>query len=322
MADVHSLAIDVRQALANLIFAASRYGELPVLHSLRCFFGERYGREFEIANVELHRENMVSSQIKLNLCRNLVADDEKLKLISEIAKEHSHFLGFWDCQQSSNMQCHKINSLSHTEFKPAQRAEVLDLDIFEMYPDNDSGNSNGTPGSSNRVKIDVHVPKVEYKEALSARTSSDGMTATPRMSIVYLDDDLDEKSVNQEHCSMPQIDIARTSLDSWGGNAGSVTDPRTGLANKCSSDKTASPNLQSWPCSERDNVGKNGGKIVKGRHPFRSPNDELRKSRQCCVSHVHPNLPNNEDVVAILTDIDAGYNMGDNNQINSDIILI
>lgn len=110
-----------------------------------------------------------------------------------------------------------------------------------MYSDNDLGNSNGTPASSNRVKIDVHVPKVEYKEALSARTSTDGMTATPRMSIVYLDDDLDQKSVNQEHCSMPQIDIARTSLDSWGGNADSMTDPRTGIANKCSSDKTAPP---------------------------------------------------------------------------------
>lgn len=96
-----------------------------------------------------------------------------------------------------------------------QRAEVLDLDIFEMYSDNDSGNFNG-PGCSNRVKIDVHVLKVEYREALSARTSSDGMTATPRMSIVYLDDDLDEKSVNQEHSRMPQIDIARASnLDSW-----------------------------------------------------------------------------------------------------------
>ncbi|KAG7953664.1 hypothetical protein I3843_12G120200 [Carya illinoinensis] len=87
--DVHSLPIDVRQALANLIFAASRCGELPVLHSLRCFFGECYGHEFEIANVELHHGNMVSSQIKENLCKNLVPDDEKLELISEIAKEHS-----------------------------------------------------------------------------------------------------------------------------------------------------------------------------------------------------------------------------------------
>lgn len=110
---------DVRQAMANLMFAASRCGELPELHLLRCIFRERYGCEFETANVELRHENLVSSQMKQNLCINVVVpDDEKLKLIREIAGEGEHtlLLGFRDSEQSSKMQCHEVGWQHGTRF--------------------------------------------------------------------------------------------------------------------------------------------------------------------------------------------------------------
>ena len=94
------MPIDVRQALANLIFAASRCGELPELNLLRQFFRARYGCEFETTNVELRHENIVTSQIKQNLCKLVISYDEMLQLISEIAKEHTLDLKFWDFEQS------------------------------------------------------------------------------------------------------------------------------------------------------------------------------------------------------------------------------
>jgi hypothetical protein len=116
--DVQSLPVDVQQAMANLMFAASRCGELPELHLLRCIFRDRYGCEFEIANVELRHENLVSSQMKQNLCTNyVVPDDEKLRLIREITGEHTLLLlGFRDSGQSSKKHCWY-----------EQRAEVMEL---------------------------------------------------------------------------------------------------------------------------------------------------------------------------------------------------
>ncbi|KAF3967001.1 hypothetical protein CMV_008954 [Castanea mollissima] len=95
--DVQSLPIDVRQALANLIFAASRCGELPELNLLRHYFRARYGCEFETTNVELRHDNIVTSQIKQNLCKLVISYDEMSQLISEIGKEHTldfEVLGF------------------------------------------------------------------------------------------------------------------------------------------------------------------------------------------------------------------------------------
>jgi len=105
--------------MANLMFAASRCGELPELHLLRCIFRERYGCEFETANVELRHENLVSSQMKQNLCLNVVVpDDEKLKLIREISGEGEHTLrlGFRDSEQSSKMHCQEVGWQHGTSF--------------------------------------------------------------------------------------------------------------------------------------------------------------------------------------------------------------
>lgn len=67
--------------------------------------------------------------------------------------------------------------------------------MHDMYGDNSLGNSNGSRDSTG---IKKKFASVEYQETSSATTSPDGMPRTPEMSIVYLDD-LEEKSVNQEH---------------------------------------------------------------------------------------------------------------------------
>lgn len=47
------LSDDVQEALSSMIFAASRCGELPELHSLRNLFKQHFGQAFDRLNVEL-----------------------------------------------------------------------------------------------------------------------------------------------------------------------------------------------------------------------------------------------------------------------------
>ncbi|GAV89676.1 Ist1 domain-containing protein, partial [Cephalotus follicularis] len=89
-----SLPISVGEAVSTLIFAASRCGELPELHTLRLLFKERYGYKFEKVNVELLPGNLVNSQIKKDLCMNSVPDYVKNNLISEISREFTFNLEF------------------------------------------------------------------------------------------------------------------------------------------------------------------------------------------------------------------------------------
>uniref|UniRef100_A0A2N9IH70 IST1-like protein n=1 Tax=Fagus sylvatica TaxID=28930 RepID=A0A2N9IH70_FAGSY len=273
---IQSLPIDVRQALANVIFAASRCGELPELNMLRRYFRKRYGCEFETVNVELRHENLVTPLIKQNLCKYVVPDDEKLKLISEIAEEHT--LGYMDSEQSPTMQCHKKYSLFSSNYNSEQRAEVLDLDMPGPYSDNDEFSTQA---------------RAEYWEDLSARTSSDGMPRTPEMNCVYLDD-IEEKSVNQAGCKLKN---GCTRLDSWDGHASS-------LANKSTIEETALPNIQySRPSSKWKSVRKKTSNMVQDQHSIHASNDEAEKDSQSCMSHVHSKLPNYEDVVTKFMDM-------------------
>lgn len=79
---------DVCEAVSSLIYAASRCGDVPELHSLRNMFKQHFGQEFERTCVELRPGNNVYPQIKEYLSRNLVVpDDVKHQLLNNIEKE-------------------------------------------------------------------------------------------------------------------------------------------------------------------------------------------------------------------------------------------
>ncbi|KFK21998.1 hypothetical protein AALP_AAs70920U000100 [Arabis alpina] len=61
--DVNLLPGETKEAMAGLIFAASRMGELKELPHIRSLFFERFGREFDKECVDLRRGNVVSSVI-------------------------------------------------------------------------------------------------------------------------------------------------------------------------------------------------------------------------------------------------------------------
>ncbi|KAK1395620.1 hypothetical protein POM88_005483 [Heracleum sosnowskyi] len=82
------LSNDVWEAVSSLIFAASRCGDLPELHSMRNMFKQYFGEEFERTCVELRPGNNVYPQIKEYLSRKLVVPaDVKHQLLNDIAKE-------------------------------------------------------------------------------------------------------------------------------------------------------------------------------------------------------------------------------------------
>ena len=55
---------DVNEAVSSLMFAAARCGDLPELQHIRKLFGERYGRRFESAAVQLGPGNLVNCQVQ------------------------------------------------------------------------------------------------------------------------------------------------------------------------------------------------------------------------------------------------------------------
>ncbi|XP_027127396.2 uncharacterized protein [Coffea arabica] len=87
------LPVDVCEAISSLIFAASRCGELPELHSLRYLFKGLLGPKFERANVELLPGNTVNSLIKHSLVVKSVAEDVKIQLINDIARDYKQDTG-------------------------------------------------------------------------------------------------------------------------------------------------------------------------------------------------------------------------------------
>ncbi|XP_022952998.1 uncharacterized protein LOC111455514 [Cucurbita moschata] len=81
---------DLMEAISSLIFASARCGDFPELKPVRKFFEERYGQRFAMAAVELHPENLVNPQIKEKLAMKAVSDDEKQRLMNEIARDCFH----------------------------------------------------------------------------------------------------------------------------------------------------------------------------------------------------------------------------------------
>ncbi|KAK4369262.1 hypothetical protein RND71_013054 [Anisodus tanguticus] len=77
---------DINEAVSNLIFASARFGDLPELVAIRKLFGERYGQRLEKSALQLLPENLVSHQIMDNICTSSVSEEEKYRLVDEIAR--------------------------------------------------------------------------------------------------------------------------------------------------------------------------------------------------------------------------------------------
>ncbi|KAF9672843.1 hypothetical protein SADUNF_Sadunf11G0086300 [Salix dunnii] len=270
------LPIDVGQAISNLIFAASRCGDLPELHMLRSLFKIRYGSRFETTNVELLPGNLVDSEMK----ENLVPGNVKLWLINRIAYEYNIHLGFQDFGHSFRPQWQEnLQSFSNDKAKSVQKAEVLDLDIQDIFSDSDESS---IPASKFRTPTKT---KSLYNDLDRSSTDSLGR--------------IQSKNKKNE-VLIKNLVASATSISSYGS------------ASPCSASnetkRPAKPTLGKKPVPHP--LSNDHYRIsVKGRSSLDSLIDECKaqSGSSSSSSHVHPKLPNYEDVVAKFTDIKAEY---------------
>ncbi|KAL9383287.1 hypothetical protein Peur_023610 [Populus x canadensis] len=293
------------RAIANLIFASSRCGDLPELHMLRSLFKSRYGSKFETTNVELLPGNLVDSKMKQNLSVNSVPEDVKLWLINGISYEYNIHLGFQDFGHS---------------FRPQwqEKAEVLDLDIQDICSDsdessipsskprtptttkslyNDMDRSSTDSLGRSHIKTKKNEVLIRNLEASATSTSSYGTLPIHQTSFIYLDD-MEVKSLSQGHSSSKKA--PRSVVDSWN----SSTSPSVSNVTK----RPAKPRLGKKPVPPP--LSNDHYRIsVKGRSSLDSSIDDWKAQSGSSSSsiHVHPKLPNYEDVVAKFTDIKAEY---------------
>lgn len=80
--------LDLREAIATLIYAAPRCSDLPELLRIRNLFVAKYGKEFVAAAAELRPDCGVNRQIIEKLSVRAPDAEIKLKTLKEIAREH------------------------------------------------------------------------------------------------------------------------------------------------------------------------------------------------------------------------------------------
>ncbi|CAL9058316.1 unnamed protein product [Musa banksii] len=87
---------ELREAIASLIFAASRCAELPELHEVRGIFSSKYGKEFVCAALELRNDCRVNAKMIQKLSTAQPSLEIRQRVTKEIAAEKGHKLGCYD----------------------------------------------------------------------------------------------------------------------------------------------------------------------------------------------------------------------------------
>ncbi|KAM7276969.1 hypothetical protein ACFE04_018835 [Oxalis oulophora] len=82
------LPIELKEAIASIIFSATRCSEVPDLLQLKNLFAAKYGKEFVAAVSELRPDSGVNRTIIEKLSVNAPPGEEKLKVLKEIAREY------------------------------------------------------------------------------------------------------------------------------------------------------------------------------------------------------------------------------------------
>ncbi|TVU35480.1 hypothetical protein EJB05_17371 [Eragrostis curvula] len=81
--------IELREAIASIIFASGRCSDLPELMHLRNLFTTKYGKEFVAAAMELRPDSGVNRTIIEKLSVKAPSAEPKLKVLKAIAQEYN-----------------------------------------------------------------------------------------------------------------------------------------------------------------------------------------------------------------------------------------
>lgn len=89
--------LELKEAVASIIFAAPRCSDLPDLLTVRNLFGSKYGKEFIAAATELRPDTSVNRTIVEKLSVYTPPGEVKLKVLKEIAQEYNVL---WDSSKT------------------------------------------------------------------------------------------------------------------------------------------------------------------------------------------------------------------------------
>ncbi|KAK1416141.1 hypothetical protein QVD17_31929 [Tagetes erecta] len=89
--------LELKEAIASIIFAAPRCSDLPDLLTVRNLFGTKYGKEFILAASELRPDTSVNRTIIEKLSVYTPPGEVKLKVLKEIAQEYNVL---WDSSKT------------------------------------------------------------------------------------------------------------------------------------------------------------------------------------------------------------------------------
>ncbi|KAL6614717.1 hypothetical protein ACP70R_036987 [Stipagrostis hirtigluma subsp. patula] len=81
--------LELREAIASIIFASGRCSDLPELLHLRNLFTTKYGKEFVAAAMELRPDSSVNRTIIEKLSVKAPSAESKLKVLKAIAQEYN-----------------------------------------------------------------------------------------------------------------------------------------------------------------------------------------------------------------------------------------
>ncbi|XAR67102.1 hypothetical protein NMG60_11013537 [Bertholletia excelsa] len=124
--------IDLKEAIASVVFASPRCADIPELLDVRKHFTAKYGKEFISAAVELRPECGVSRMLVEKLSAKAPDGQTKIKILSAIAEEHNIK---WDPKSFEEKELKPPDDLLNgpNTFQKASQVQI-ETPIFQAPP--------------------------------------------------------------------------------------------------------------------------------------------------------------------------------------------
>ncbi|KAH7519168.1 hypothetical protein FEM48_Zijuj08G0007100 [Ziziphus jujuba var. spinosa] len=149
-----SCPIDLKEAIASVIFASPRCADIPELMDVRKHFTAKYGKEFASAAVELRPDCGVHRMLVEKLSAKAPDGPTKLKILSAIAAEHNVK---WDPDSFSGTDSKASEDLLNGP-KTFETASKIQMEPFPDPPlpsSDDKGHSNVQIPNQHDEKRDI-----------------------------------------------------------------------------------------------------------------------------------------------------------------------
>nr|KYP46885.1 IST1-like protein [Cajanus cajan] len=132
---------DINEAVSSLIFASARCGDFPELYVIRKLFGQRYGKHFATAAVELFPGNLVNKKLIVNLSVMSLPDFQKYIVVDEIARDNCVQPKVIMFNNGVQVKEHKGNELVESDAKinhTIADSKINPSEVEEIQSDNTS----------------------------------------------------------------------------------------------------------------------------------------------------------------------------------------